>query len=183
VENDPDPSPDLTDKRFGENLRMAREQAGLSGAQLAKRMQDAGYRSIYQQTIVRVEAGGQPVKLREALELARICGTTLDALTRPPELAILAARIRSAARDVREARRQLAVLTRQRESDAGRLRELVGEAVERGATVALADEIRVAEAALGDGKPPRPGSEPRAGRGTTAIRNPSDVTGDNATLS
>jgi transcriptional regulator with XRE-family HTH domain len=75
-----------TDKErwFGENMRAAREQQGMSQTALAKRMAEAGFSNFHQSTVARIEVGGRPVRLSEGLELSLILGTPLGFLSGPP---------------------------------------------------------------------------------------------------
>jgi transcriptional regulator with XRE-family HTH domain len=160
---------DDTGARFAANFRAARERAELSGTQVAEQMRERGHR-YYQQTVSRIESGGQPPKLVEAAALADIVGTSVDALIRPPELGRLAADILSGARRVRESRRALAGATRRYEVDAENLRGFLEEARAKGKAEALRDEIRAGMSALGDpsSRPSAPGRSdgPQSGEGT-----------------
>jgi transcriptional regulator with XRE-family HTH domain len=142
-----------TARRFAANFRAARERAELTGDQVAEQMRERGYR-YHQQTISRIESGGQPPKLEESAVLADIVGMSLDALLRPTELGRLAADILSGARRVREARRALAGATRRYEVDVDNLRRFIEEARARGKTEELRNEIRAGMSALGDPDPP-----------------------------
>jgi transcriptional regulator with XRE-family HTH domain len=139
----------LTGKRFGQNLRSARDSARLSGEAVAGQMQEAGF-SFHQQTLVRIEAGEQRVKLDEAYELARICGTTVDLLTRPPALEMAARDLRKAARDVRESARALRDAAGRHGARVEHLRGLMEQAQQKGVTADLAHEIRGAMSALAE---------------------------------
>jgi transcriptional regulator with XRE-family HTH domain len=160
---------DETERRFAENFRSARDAAGLSGRQVADQMRQRGF-PFHQQTVVRIESGEQRVRIGEGTALAHIVGSTLDALTRPPELALLAADIMTAARKVREQKRELASLTRRHEVDVGNLRRFLAKAQESGAADKLRGEIRAGMSALGD-PVPREGTQgspgwPQSGQGT-----------------
>jgi transcriptional regulator with XRE-family HTH domain len=156
VRNSPEESADLTgmDRRIVTNLKAARLRAGLSQTEVGRRMQEMGYPTFIQQTITRIEAGRRVVSVGEAASLARCTGTTLDALTRPPEHAregwllvdkarqirAAMAAIRAAARDIRGLRKELDALIRRTE-DSGQGDE-------------LADELALARRALKDTEPP-----------------------------
>jgi transcriptional regulator with XRE-family HTH domain len=72
-------SPDDADARMGANVRSLREGKGISQAELARRMSEAGY-PWHQSTVGRAEAGRQSVRASEAEALARIFGVTVDRL-------------------------------------------------------------------------------------------------------
>jgi transcriptional regulator with XRE-family HTH domain len=141
-------------RRFGVNLRAAREGAGLSGTAVAGEMRRRGY-AFHQQTISRLESGEQVPKLFEAVDLADIVGASLDDLMRPADLERAARAIMAAARKAREGRRAVADITARYEYDADRLRQLLDEVRENGTADRLRNEIRAGMAALGD----EPGSD------------------------
>lgn len=64
---------------FVENMRMLREKKGLSQTEFAKRMQSAGH-GFHQPTVQRIEAGERPVKLTEAVSIARILDSSMAAM-------------------------------------------------------------------------------------------------------
>jgi len=64
------------DERFGENLRVLRERAGMSQAALAEKMTERGI-SWRQNTVGRVEAGRQPARFAEIEALAEILHTSI----------------------------------------------------------------------------------------------------------
>lgn len=72
--------PELSEQRFAENLRQAREKAGMSQVSLADQMAGRGW-PWRQQTVARVENGQRMVRLGEALAIAEILGATMDKLT------------------------------------------------------------------------------------------------------
>ena len=78
-------TPILSARQFGENLRQARERAGLSQATVAAEVTRLLGCTVFQQTIARLEAGLQRVRLDEALALARVAGASIDELTTPAE--------------------------------------------------------------------------------------------------
>ena len=69
-------------KLLGANVGQLREKAGMSQASLAAAMSERGW-PWHQSTVGRVEAGQQPLKLAEAVDLARVLKTSLDRLTWP----------------------------------------------------------------------------------------------------
>lgn len=75
---------DKAEAMFGLNFRHARERAGLSQTELAKRMSTLGFR-WHQATVYKVESGDRPVKLGEALALENMLQVPLRELTAPPE--------------------------------------------------------------------------------------------------
>jgi transcriptional regulator with XRE-family HTH domain len=162
---------DLTaaDKRFAENLRAARERAGLSQRELAEEMAELGFR-FRQQTIARIEAADRVVGVGESRALARACGTTVDTLVRPGALARDAWLIIDAARTVRETGSQLAALQLRQSNARAELERLIRQAQDAGRADALAEEIAIGQRAL---EPARPRS---AMAGTVEGR---EITGSN----
>src|ERR1700691_671134 len=72
-------SPDNADERLGANVRSLREGKGISQAELARRMSEAGH-PWHQSTVARAEAGRQSVRTTEAEALGIILGVTVDRL-------------------------------------------------------------------------------------------------------
>jgi transcriptional regulator with XRE-family HTH domain len=68
------------DEKLAGNLRALRDGAGMSQGALAAAMAERGW-PWHQSTVNRIEAGRQPVKFAEAVDLAAILGTSLDRLT------------------------------------------------------------------------------------------------------
>lgn len=62
------------------NLLRMREVRGWSQSELARRLGDAGIPGIHQTTIARIEAGTRPIRLAEAVALARIFELRVDDL-------------------------------------------------------------------------------------------------------
>ncbi|WP_281487772.1 helix-turn-helix transcriptional regulator [Ruicaihuangia caeni] len=60
------------DKAVARNIKQARERAGLSQAEVARLLTDAGVPAIHQTTIARIEKGDRKLRLAEALAIARI---------------------------------------------------------------------------------------------------------------
>lgn len=73
-----------TDEMFGINLQRRREKQGLSKTQFAAELSAAGMSQFHPTTISRVEAGERPVRLSEALTIARVLGLSLDELASDP---------------------------------------------------------------------------------------------------
>jgi transcriptional regulator with XRE-family HTH domain len=167
---------DLTaaDKRFAENLRAARERAGLSQRELAQEMADLGFR-FRQQTIARIEAADRVVGVGESRALARACRTTVDALVRPGALARDAWLIRDAARKVRETRDQMEALHLIGSNARADLERLIRAAEDAGRSDAIAEEIAIGRRALNP--VPSPSAQHGYGGGTVNDRNQPDVTG------
>jgi transcriptional regulator with XRE-family HTH domain len=138
-----EPAADMTARRFAENLRAARERAGLSQQDLANRMGENGH-PMPQQTINRIENGQRRVEISEALALARSVGGHIDSLVRPQHLLDEAWRLLDGAREVREARAAADRL----ESARARLEKHIARVTEAGHADALADEITIARQAL-----------------------------------
>jgi transcriptional regulator with XRE-family HTH domain len=72
--------PELSERRFAENLRQAREDKNVSQVKLAQEMAARGW-PWRQQTVTRVESGQRMVRLGEALAVAEILGTNVVMLT------------------------------------------------------------------------------------------------------
>lgn len=72
--------PDVVERRFGDGMRAARTELGMSQADLARQMSDRGW-PWHQQTVTRVEAGQRVVRLGEAKDIASILNTSVDALS------------------------------------------------------------------------------------------------------
>jgi FtsZ-interacting cell division protein YlmF len=75
-----DEAPELTEQRFAANLRVIREERGVSQGRLAEEMTARGW-PWRQQTVTRVETGRRMVRLGEAKAVAEILETSLDMLT------------------------------------------------------------------------------------------------------
>jgi transcriptional regulator with XRE-family HTH domain len=71
---------------FRENLRRQREGEGWTQGELARRLRDTGATALgHQTTLARIESGQRAVRLDEAVTLAQVLNTTLDALLVTPE--------------------------------------------------------------------------------------------------
>ena len=138
------------DKRFAENLRAARERAGLSQRQLAEEMVAAGFR-FRQQTIARIEAADRVVSFGESRALARACRTTAEALARPGEMARDGWLIIDAARRLREAGNEMSLAQRHREVALADLERVIKRVEDAGHGETLADEIAIGRRAMADG--------------------------------
>ena len=71
-----------SEEHFRKNLRARREALGVSQAALAEDLERLGY-PLVQQTIAKIESGKRPVRLDEAVALARALDTSLDQLSHP----------------------------------------------------------------------------------------------------
>lgn len=123
-------------------LREARETAGLSQSEVARAMQNEGFR-WYQQTIAKVELGQRSLKIGEALALAGIIGldpadVVEDAaavadpgIERAGELRYARVMHAIATRRVRELEQELEVARGELEQRAAILRRLEGQGRER----------------------------------------------------
>lgn len=71
-------SPDY-DAMVGENLRRLRTAKAVSQSELAKRLEQRGL-PFRQQTVVKIEKGQRPLRLREAHEIASVLDLNIDDL-------------------------------------------------------------------------------------------------------
>jgi len=137
---------------FAENLRAARERAGISQGALNQKMLDLGYK-FHQQTVSKIEAGDRKVDQEEAYALAGLLGTTVEALRRPPDIAIEGIALTDGARQLSRLRQQAAQVARQYGEQRALLEALV-EAVEAaGHSGRLAREVDVARRVLASQSP------------------------------
>lgn len=79
---DPQAAAGVIDEWVAWNIRIRRENLGMSQADLAKAMAGLGWK-YHPQTVHRVESGQRKVTIGEAEALARIFSTTVDTLTWP----------------------------------------------------------------------------------------------------
>jgi|SRR5579859_3007821 len=145
---DEDTELDPTDRWFAANLKAAREQAGVSQEQVARRMREHGFPGFRQQTMGRIEAGERAVRVGEALALARAVESLIEDLTRPPGLARDALVLRGATGHLLELRDEAAKAARLEAGARARLGALVARLRGEGKAEALAGEIGRAERAL-----------------------------------
>lgn len=144
------PADNLTDDRFAKNLRTVRAAQKVSQAELARRMAARGW-PYYAQTIHRIETGQRKITLGEAVELARLLGTTADALSRARGTARLGLEL---IEDAEEYRAALAAAAgqQQRIGDARRqLESVLQRARAHPAAAELDRELSIAAAALQEG--------------------------------
>jgi transcriptional regulator with XRE-family HTH domain len=88
---------------FAENLRRAREAAGLTQHDLVRRVKADTGRPFSQQTYSKIENGTQEPVLSVAISLAHSVGADLDLLSAPPEQNRAALEIRDALRSIYDA--------------------------------------------------------------------------------
>lgn len=92
--------PDDDDRIFAANMARLRTTFGISQAELVTRLQELGWKSVYQTTISRIEKGERPVRIGEARAIARALGVDLAQMT-------MARRHGRIARSLAEARESL----------------------------------------------------------------------------
>lgn len=133
-----DPTHDEPEVTLGSVVRYLRRKHGYSQEHLAKLMTTAGY-SWQQTTVARTEAADRPIRVNEAVALARIFDVTISYLLTPRHAAgdELELQILEARRDLHEAQQAAAwawnntVRTRQeRDAAEARLNELMGQVLE-----------------------------------------------------
>ncbi len=99
--------------RFVDNVRRRREARGWSQGDLARRMQEAGWRNFHQTTVSRIEKGERPIRLGEAKALAEVLDVTLEVLLRPSREAVLAEQLRQFTKEANRAYDGITQTTRQ----------------------------------------------------------------------
>ena len=72
--------PEVDDALFAANIVSIRERAGMSQAELARRLNSLGWDSVYQTTISRIEKGDRPVRVGEARLIARALNVELSTM-------------------------------------------------------------------------------------------------------
>ena len=77
--------PDELEQNFRSNLRHYRESNGMTQADLATRLKDAGL-AFHQQTIQKMERGERQPRLTEAAAIAHVFGIDLDSLIQDPQV-------------------------------------------------------------------------------------------------
>lgn len=132
---------------FAENLRDAREKAGLSQDALASIMSDLGY-AFRQQTITRIEGGERRVEVGEAFALARSVGTSVEALMRPAGVARDGLRILDAVRRVHQVQQAVRKVYDSYNAERRDLEALVNRAERSGHAKGVAREIALGRRAL-----------------------------------
>jgi len=95
--------PDRDDARFAENLKRIRESQGMTKADLVRTLREAGWDSVHQTTVTRIENGERPVRLGESRVIARALKTSLERLVREPSEARVEDRIEEDIRSLKEA--------------------------------------------------------------------------------
>jgi transcriptional regulator with XRE-family HTH domain len=68
-----------TNARFAEWLKNARAEAGLSQQKVADALRSQGCTHLHQSNLAKIERGERPVRLAEAVAMAELFGTTIDA--------------------------------------------------------------------------------------------------------
>lgn len=105
-----DEAPELIEQRFVANLRVVREERGISQGCLAGEMAARGW-PWRQQTVTRVETGRRMVRLGEAQAVAEILGTSLDVLMMGTGQARIIEHLADLIRKARASHRLIAVAT------------------------------------------------------------------------
>lgn len=141
-----------TARWFAENLRAARERAGISQGALNQKMLDLGYK-FHQQIVSKIEAGKRKVDQEEAYALADLLGTTVEALRRPPDIAIEGAALADGAQELTRLRLQAAQVGRQYGEQRASLEALVEAAEASGHSGQLAREMDAARRILASQSP------------------------------
>jgi len=140
---------------FAENLRAARERAGISQKALNRKMLGLGYK-FHQQIISKIEAGERKVDQEEAYALAGLLGTTVEALRRPPDINIEAATLMDGAQHLARLRTQAAQVARQYGEQHALLEQLVEALEEAGTAQQIPREIAAARRILAEQSPVPP---------------------------
>ncbi len=73
-------TPGAVDERFRHNMRRIRDLRGLSQGELSRILVGMGWKVFHQTTVSRIEDGTRPVKLSEALAIARALEIEFDLL-------------------------------------------------------------------------------------------------------
>ncbi|MCZ4278602.1 helix-turn-helix domain-containing protein [Rhodococcoides yunnanense] len=96
--DNPDPldGPAVTDARFAINMQRERERAGLSQADLVRNLREGNWQTVHQTTVSRIEKGERPVRLGEAMSIARALRVDLRHLLLEPDDAKVMASLDSA---------------------------------------------------------------------------------------
>jgi transcriptional regulator with XRE-family HTH domain len=126
---DAETPPELSERRFAENLRQAREDKGISQVKLAQEMAVRGW-PWRQQTVTRVESGQRMVRLGEALAVAEILGTSVTMLTASTRETSAVYLLASSTSKVKQAFEEITRWTQTLLWNQGQLRTTLGE-VER----------------------------------------------------
>src|SRR3954452_15593861 len=74
MELKPSQSPDPWEEAFLQNMVRARIRLSWSQNELARRLKDGAGLGFHQQTVQRIEAGQRPLRLSEALLIAKVLG-------------------------------------------------------------------------------------------------------------
>ncbi|WP_181068122.1 helix-turn-helix transcriptional regulator [Rathayibacter sp. AY1A7] len=109
------------DRSVARNVKRARERAGLSQADVARLMTEAGVAGIHQTTIARIEGEQRTLRLAEALVLARILEYRVEDLVESTETARLQESRRYLQEGVEQARTAVSELLHRKLLVAGEL--------------------------------------------------------------
>ncbi|WP_284976081.1 helix-turn-helix transcriptional regulator [Arthrobacter sp. efr-133-TYG-104] len=71
------------ERRFAENMKMARENRGWTQTELARRMVEAGWGNYTQMTVSRTEKYERPLRLGEARALAEVLDSHIEEMILP----------------------------------------------------------------------------------------------------
>jgi transcriptional regulator with XRE-family HTH domain len=123
--------PELSERRFAENLRQAREDKGMSQVKLAQEMAARGW-PWRQQTVTRVESGQRMVRLGEALAVAEILGTSVTMLTASTRETTAVYLLASSTSKVKQAFKEITRWTQTLLWNQGQLRTTLREAERHG---------------------------------------------------
>jgi len=126
------------DSNFAENVKKVREALGISQAELARQMQEAGFPGIHPTAIRRIEAQERAVKLGEAEALARLLGRPVRRMILPSITHEYVVRMQDDLEDFMSATRNLNVsVDTWRES-----REMLEESLKQTLAMVPADMMR-----------------------------------------
>src|SRR4051794_13849870 len=112
MEMKPGLRPDPREDAFVQNMVRARTRLSWSQNELARRLRDGAGLSFHQQTVQRIEAGERPVRLSEALLIAKVLGMgDLEAAATPTSAkeawSALETTVKLSASEQRKTKRQL----------------------------------------------------------------------------
>lgn len=77
------------ERRFGAAVRRYREEAGWSQGELARRLNDLGWKAFHQTTISRIEKGERPIRLSEAKGFQKVFGRSEWEFAADPERVVI----------------------------------------------------------------------------------------------
>ncbi|MCJ1682332.1 helix-turn-helix transcriptional regulator [Rathayibacter sp. VKM Ac-2928] len=111
----------MVDQSVARNVKRARDRAGLSQADVARLMTEAGVAGVHQTTIARIEGEQRTLRLAEALVLARILEYRVEDLVESTETARLHDSRRSLEDAVHQVRNSVRELLQRRQAVAAEL--------------------------------------------------------------